>query len=189
MKHLPENYQPKGYLEGFPLNIIDKMIDEQIAQGNRPDVTVFEHDAGQNKKGGGFDWSLSRQKEEYWQEVIGNRNFDDPDPTEQEPEQTTKPEPPSEEMSKRLKVAMATMSLNPELINISFEDEDMVQDDEGGYTRTLNGVYYSYFENKINLDNADERRYSVRPESTYEKRFVRALYRIADELIRQEDEK
>ena len=84
MKHLPENYQPKGQIDGFPVEIVDKMIEEQIAQGNRPDVTVFEHDAGQNKKGGGFEWSKSRQKEEYWQEVIGNRNFDYPDPTEQQ---------------------------------------------------------------------------------------------------------
>jgi hypothetical protein len=121
MKHLPEDYQPKGYLNGFPLNIIDKMIDEQVTQGNHADVTVFENDAGQNKKGGGFDWSLSRQKEEYWQEVIGRRNFDYPDPTEQiedfankhtskfKPisEDLKQSEPPSEEMSKRFYAALA----------------------------------------------------------------------------------
>jgi hypothetical protein len=112
MKHLPQDYQPKGQLEGFPVEIVDKMIDEQILQGNSRDVTVFENDAGQNKKGGGFDWYESRQKGDYWIEVIGRRNFNYPDPTEQDKfkpisEDLKQSEPPSEEMSKRFYAALA----------------------------------------------------------------------------------
>ena len=37
-----ENYEPKGQLEGFPKEIIARMLDCQEEQGNKRDVTVFE---------------------------------------------------------------------------------------------------------------------------------------------------
>ena len=37
-----ENYIPKGKLEGFPKEIIARMLDCQEEQGNPRDVTVFE---------------------------------------------------------------------------------------------------------------------------------------------------
>ena len=37
-----ENYEPKGQLEGFPKEVIARMLDCQEEQGNKRDVTVFE---------------------------------------------------------------------------------------------------------------------------------------------------
>lgn len=85
MKHLPEDYQPKGQLEGFPLNIIEKMIEEQVAQGNPADVTIFEVNSCSTIDIGGFDLDRTN-KERYWIEVIYRRNFDYPDPDEIEAE-------------------------------------------------------------------------------------------------------
>ena len=39
-----ENYEPKGELEGFPKEIISRMLDCQEEQGNPRDVSVFERD-------------------------------------------------------------------------------------------------------------------------------------------------
>ena len=37
-----ENYTPKGELKEFPIEIIQKMLDYQIKQGNKEDISVFE---------------------------------------------------------------------------------------------------------------------------------------------------
>ena len=71
-----QNYSPKGNLEGFPKEIIARMLECQEEQGNLRDVTVFEEkmSAGMDIKG--FAWDKTKEGWYFWEEVIGNKNFD-----------------------------------------------------------------------------------------------------------------
>ena len=46
----------KGQLEGFPKEVVEWMLDQQVAQGNKRDITVFEHSVAVDVDGGGFTW-------------------------------------------------------------------------------------------------------------------------------------
>lgn len=78
LKYISKDYKPKGNLEGFPLEIVDKMIERQVEQGNEPNVSVFEDLRGHSKSDGGFDWQLTQEEKDgygFWLEVISNRDF------------------------------------------------------------------------------------------------------------------
>ena len=61
----------KGQLEGFPQEIVEKMLEYQEKQGNKRDVSVFE-----KNDCSGFFWEESVEKYNFWHEVIEKRNFD-----------------------------------------------------------------------------------------------------------------
>lgn len=66
----------KGQIEGFPQEIVEAMLDEQVRQGNKRDVTVFEHDRTSGRSRRGFTWSLSADGQTFWLRVIENKRFD-----------------------------------------------------------------------------------------------------------------
>ena len=70
-----ENYEQKGQLIGFPKEIIARMLDCQVEQGNKRDVTVFEKYKDSAKTEGGFDWDKTKEKDDFWVEVIIKENF------------------------------------------------------------------------------------------------------------------
>lgn len=76
LKYLKLDYVPKGQLKGFPLVIIDRMIHEQVLQGNKPDVSVFEEDVASVKTDGGFDWDCTEDAHIFWRKVIDQMNFE-----------------------------------------------------------------------------------------------------------------
>ena len=63
----------KGQLEGFPEEVVEKMLDRQVGQGNPRNVGVFE----KNKTVGvrAFSWTNTPEGQYFWDEVIANRNF------------------------------------------------------------------------------------------------------------------
>ena len=65
----------KGPLEGFPLEVVKAMIEEQVRQGNEPNIEVFQENADQNKRDGGFDWPISKNGYDFWKEVIEYADF------------------------------------------------------------------------------------------------------------------
>ena len=82
----------KGELEGFPKEVVDWMVKQQVLQGNKPDVTVFEKDKESIKREGGFNWSNTEKGKEvsidddgeeqetvvnveFCAQVIRNKNF------------------------------------------------------------------------------------------------------------------
>ena len=89
---------------------------------------------------------------------------------------------PQEGMSKRFFAACAAMKLPAELINVEFEDEDFIEDETGKYIK--DEVTNSYFRTTSYKKNSTT--YSIK--TTPEYRLVRQLYRIADELLKQENE-
>lgn len=72
--YITNDYEPKGAIEGFPLGVVDRMIHEQVKQGNKADVKVFEKCRSSDKHQGGFNWN-DTGAEEIWR-VVDSRNFD-----------------------------------------------------------------------------------------------------------------
>lgn len=63
-------------LKGFPIYIVNKMIEYQTDQGNDPDVDVFRYSASESCENGGFDWDGTKEGFDFWEEIIEYRNFD-----------------------------------------------------------------------------------------------------------------
>lgn len=66
----------KGDLKGFPEEVVEAMLFYQEEQGHKRDVTVFERDRFSGDYDGGFTWRETVEGHEFWQEVLGNKNFD-----------------------------------------------------------------------------------------------------------------
>lgn len=65
-----------GAIEDFPIEIVQKMVEEQVKQGNEPDVTLFQNDATCDFFNGGFTWEETNDGEEFWDDVIVYGNYD-----------------------------------------------------------------------------------------------------------------
>lgn len=76
LKYLKNNYIPSGQLKGFPLEIIDKMIEKQVEQGNEANVTVFERNIRAIDRINGFYWGLTLENYDFWCKVINYKRFD-----------------------------------------------------------------------------------------------------------------
>lgn len=76
-----EHYQVKpedlkGMIEGFPIEVVQKMVDCQVEQGNKADVTIFQKDYDTPEPFGGFNWDRSVEGYDFWYDVTSERNFD-----------------------------------------------------------------------------------------------------------------
>ena len=67
----------KGYIENFPIEIVEMMVKQQVKQGNKADVTVFYEDGDAVFVYGGFDWSKTKDGSEFWYNVIRRKHFDE----------------------------------------------------------------------------------------------------------------
>ena len=66
----------KGELEGFPSEVVEKMLEYQVAQGNKRNVSVFENYKWVNSENGGFKHLSTPEGEGWWREVLtGNFNL------------------------------------------------------------------------------------------------------------------
>jgi len=63
-------YEPKGDIEGYPLEIVAEMIYNQVKQGNPFGVAVFENRRGTPKDDLGFDWDETSEGKDFWQKVL-----------------------------------------------------------------------------------------------------------------------
>jgi hypothetical protein len=63
----------KGQLKRFPQEIVKRMLDYQVEQGNRRNVTIFERDKCDCNKG--FNWSKTKEDSYFWCEVIIREDF------------------------------------------------------------------------------------------------------------------
>lgn len=65
-----------GDIEGFPIELVQWMVDQQVKQGNKADVGIFQKLRGVNHFGGGFDWNYSNLGKPACIDIITNKNFD-----------------------------------------------------------------------------------------------------------------
>ena len=66
----------RGDLKGFPKEIVDKMLEYQVEQGNPRDVSVFERYPNAGQDLGGFNWRATIEGDDWWSKVIDDKNFD-----------------------------------------------------------------------------------------------------------------
>lgn len=64
-----------GELKGFPLEVVQKMIEEQVKQGNEADVKVFQENVAHSIHKGGFRWSRTEEGQSFWSDVVFDKNF------------------------------------------------------------------------------------------------------------------
>lgn len=63
-------------IKGFPIEVVEKMLDRQKEQGNKENVQIFQRNKSASDNIGGFTWSESPEGHDFWHSVINNRNFD-----------------------------------------------------------------------------------------------------------------
>jgi hypothetical protein len=59
----------------LPVEIQEKMLDEQERQGNPRNAEVFEKNIVASPSEGGFLWGLSEERYDFWAEIIRRGNF------------------------------------------------------------------------------------------------------------------
>lgn len=62
----------KGQLTTVPLVVAKEMILEQLCQGNKSNIKIFQKNVYASKKSKGFDWDMSVRGSAYWSETLGN---------------------------------------------------------------------------------------------------------------------
>lgn len=65
----------KGELNGLPSEIVDKILEYQVKQGNPRDITVFENNLLANYYNGGFSWYDTENTHEFWRKVLVEKDF------------------------------------------------------------------------------------------------------------------
>ena len=65
-----------GDIKIFPIEVVQKMVDCQIKQGNAPDVVTFQKDCFTSRYDGGFDWYDTDEGADFWSKVMDDKNFD-----------------------------------------------------------------------------------------------------------------
>ena len=65
-----------GAIKDFPIEVVQEMVNEQVRQGRKADVSVFQDRATAIGKCGGFIWERTVMGESFWNDVISNRKFD-----------------------------------------------------------------------------------------------------------------
>ncbi|HHV42292.1 MAG TPA: hypothetical protein GXX72_05550 [Clostridiaceae bacterium] len=61
--------------KNLPVEIQERMLDEQVRQGNPRDAGVFEVNTTAGVSEGGFLWELSEERYDFWAEIIRRGNL------------------------------------------------------------------------------------------------------------------
>lgn len=66
-----------GQIKDFPIEVVQKMVERQVEQGNKADVKVFQdYPKAGRSDGYGFTWNETEECYVFWREVIKDKNFD-----------------------------------------------------------------------------------------------------------------
>ena len=65
----------KGQIKDFPIEVVQKMVEKQVHQGNKADVEVFQESKRASYPCGGFDKDRTKEGTVFWKEVIVDGNF------------------------------------------------------------------------------------------------------------------
>lgn len=63
----------EGEIKGFPQEVVEKMLERQVEQGKKRDITVFEDKANASTVFGGFNWSNTIEGVQFWLDVIDKK--------------------------------------------------------------------------------------------------------------------
>ena len=65
-----------GEINNFPIEVVEKMVEEQMNQGNKPNVNLFTIDKCATRYEGGFNWESTRDGFRFWEKIIKEELFD-----------------------------------------------------------------------------------------------------------------
>ena len=65
----------KGQLEGFPKEIVERMLECQVEQGNPRDISVFEVNPRAGADNKGFTWNRTFEGTDFWVNVLSSKKF------------------------------------------------------------------------------------------------------------------
>ena len=74
-KYIVEKRDLKGEIKNFPIEVVQRMVDYQVLQGNKADVSVFQDNMYAPHWGGGFDWDETKEGHAFWERIIENSEF------------------------------------------------------------------------------------------------------------------
>ena len=60
----------KGQLKGFPREIVERMLECQVEQGNPRDIYVFEEDKNADRLYKGFTWENTLEGHDFWAKIL-----------------------------------------------------------------------------------------------------------------------
>lgn len=66
----------RGEIENFPIEVVQKMCEHQVEQGNRFDASVFAKCPTVGSIADGFYWGSTSEGDDFWECVIIGRKFD-----------------------------------------------------------------------------------------------------------------
>lgn len=64
-----------GQLDGFPVEVVEKMLERQFEQTGKKDVSVFQRWLSAPKPFNGFDWNETKEEIIFWTDVINRKKF------------------------------------------------------------------------------------------------------------------
>lgn len=64
-----------GDIANFPIEVVQKMVDEQVKQGNKANVSIFQDNRHTGFACGGFTWSRTDDGEPFWEAIIRYQYF------------------------------------------------------------------------------------------------------------------
>lgn len=65
-----------GDLENFPIEVVEKMLQNQYKQGNKMDISIFQKRKDAYTQIGGFLWKDTIEGHGFWYSVINEKKFD-----------------------------------------------------------------------------------------------------------------
>lgn len=65
----------KGEIKDFPIEVVQRMVDCQIEQGNKADVTVFQKNRYEIKEDNGFSWDETAEGVSFWSNITYFKDF------------------------------------------------------------------------------------------------------------------
>ena len=65
-----------GEVKDFPIEVVQKMLERQVEQGNKEDVQVFQRCVIEDYPEGGFAWNETKEGQSFWSEITVEDNFD-----------------------------------------------------------------------------------------------------------------
>ena len=75
MKLAVEQKDLIGKIKDFPIEVVQKMCENQVAQGNEFNPKVFQEVSQSGLKAGGFDWCETKDGDYFWFKVICQQDF------------------------------------------------------------------------------------------------------------------
>lgn len=62
-------------IQDFPVEVVQKMLEYQVEQGNKEDISIFQNRAITSKTAKGFNWKDTEEGMEFWNKVIHEQKF------------------------------------------------------------------------------------------------------------------